>query len=126
MNELDRRIREVLGPDEAAALGPFGEPSLWEQVIETFRGRKRWLMVLAVVAILAFLVFAVVSAVCFFQAEGLREMIAWAGGFGLGLVAVTAGRLWFWMEMHKNAVTREVKRVQLQLARLASQLKKPE
>ena len=53
----------------------------------------------------------------------MKELIAWASGFGLGLVAVFACRLWFWLELHTNAVTREVKRVQLQLARLASQLR---
>jgi len=126
MKELDRKIRETLGADEAELLGPLGEPSLWEQFTDTFRGRYRWLNVLTLVALLAFAVFAVVSAVSFFQAEGLREMIAWAGGFGLGLIAVTAGRIWFWIQVHTNAVTREVKRVQLQMARLASQLKKPE
>ena len=126
MNELDRKIREALGADEAELLGPLEEPPLWEQVMETFRGRKRWLNVLTLVAILAFAVFTVVSAVCFFRAGDLREMLAWMGGFILGLIAVTAGRLWLWTEMHKNAVTREVKRVQLQIARLASRLKKPE
>jgi hypothetical protein len=29
-------------------------------------------------------------------------------------------KIWFWMEMHKNAVLREVKRLELQIARLAA------
>ena len=69
-------------------------------------------------------VFAVVSAVYFFQAEGMREMIAWAAGFGFGLISVTAGRIWFWLLFHRNAVTREIKRVELQVARLSDRLKK--
>ena len=36
-----------------------------------------------------------------------------------------AGRLWFWILLNKNAVLREVKRLQLQVARLSSELKKP-
>ncbi len=124
MNELHRTVGEGLAADEARLPGPAGEPSLWEQVMATFRGRYGWLMVLVAVFTTAFWVFAVVSAVCFFRAESVREMIAWAGGFGLGLIAVTAGRIWFWMELHKNAVVREVRRVELQLARLASRLDK--
>ena len=125
MKELDRKIRETLGADEAQLLGPFGEPPLWEQFTDTFRGRYRWLNVLTLVAILAFAVFAIVSAVCFFQAEGLREMIAWAGGFGLGLIAISFGRLWFWLLLDRNAVLREVKRVELQLALLSRRPKTP-
>jgi hypothetical protein len=124
MNDLDRKIREALPPDEAGLLGPPGEPPLWEQLREMFQGRLRWVSVLVVVGSLACGVFAIVSVVCFFQADGTREMIAWAGGFGFGLIAVSFGRLWFWLLLHRNAVLREVKRVELQLARLSSRLQK--
>jgi hypothetical protein len=125
MNELDRKIREAFPADEAALLGPLDEPSLWGQLKEMFQGRQRWVSVLVLVGTLAFAVFAVVCVVYFFRAESEREMIAWAGGFGLGLIAVSFGRLWFWLLLHRNAVVREVKRVELQLARLSSQLKTP-
>jgi hypothetical protein len=125
MNELDRKIREALPPDEAALLGPLDEPTLGEQLKEMFRGRLRWLSVLVVVGGVVCLVFTIVSVVSFFRAESEREMIAWAGGFGLGLIAVSFSRLYFWLLMHRNAIVHEVKRVELQLARLSSQLKTP-
>jgi hypothetical protein len=93
VNELDRKLREALGTSEADLLGPLDEPTLWAQVGEMYRGRNGWLMWLVSVAIVAFGVFAVVSAVYFFHAESIREMIAWACGFNLGILAVTAGRL---------------------------------
>src|SRR5262249_43169489 len=125
MNDWDRKIREPLAADEAELPGPLREPPLWEQLTEMFRGRLRWLNVLTIVGGGACTVFAVVSVVYFFRAESVREMIAWAGGFGFGLIAATAGKIWFWMQMHTNTVTRGVKRVELQLARLSNQLKKP-
>jgi hypothetical protein len=125
MSEGDGKIRESLTPDEAELLGPPGEPPLWGQFTEMFRGRLGWVSVLVLVGTLAFAVFTVVTIVCFFRAEGEREMIAWAGGFALGLIAISFGRLWFWLLLHRNAVLREVKRVELQVARLSSQLKQP-
>jgi hypothetical protein len=125
MNELDRKDRTAFQADEAELSGPAGEPPLWEQLTEMFRGRLRWISVLVLVGTLAFAVFTVVTAVAFFQAEGVREMIAWAGGFGLGLVAISFGRLWFWLLLHRNAVLREVRRIDLRLARLSSQLQTP-
>jgi cytochrome b561 len=125
MNELDRKIREALPPNEAELLGPLDEPSVWEQVKQLFQGRLRWASALVVIGGVAFTVFMVVSAVCFFRAEGVREMLAWAGGFGLSLIAVSFSRLWFWLLLHRNAVVREVKRVELLVARLSGRLKMP-
>jgi hypothetical protein len=122
MYELDQKIREALAPDEAELLGPPGEPPVGGQVVEMFQGRLRWVSVLVAVAGLALLVFTIVSVVCFFRAESTKAMIAWAGGFGLGLIAVSFSRLWFWLLFHRNAVLREVKRVELQLARLSRRL----
>lgn len=52
-------------------------------------------------------------------------MIAWAGGFGLGLISVTAGRMWIWMQVRTNVVVlRAVKRLELQIARLSDELKR--
>jgi hypothetical protein len=124
MNELDRKIREALSPEDAALLGPSGEPPLGQQIKELFQGRLRWVSLLVVVGGVSFAVLAIVSVVCFFRAENVREMIAWAGGFGLGLIAVSFSRLWFWLLFHRNAVLREVKRVELQLALLSRRLGK--
>jgi hypothetical protein len=125
MNELDEKIRDTLPPDEAALLGPPGEQPLGQQLHELFQGRLRWVSLLVAVGGLALFVFMVVSVVCFFQAESERAMIAWAGGFGLGLIGVSFSRLWFWLLAHRNAVLREVKRVELQVAQLSSRLKMP-
>jgi hypothetical protein len=123
MNELDRRIREALPLNEAELLGSLDEPSLWEQVKEMFQGRLWWVSLVVALAVVAFFIFMVVSAVYFFQAEGVREMLAWASGFWLSLIALSFGRLWFWLILHRNAVVREVKRVELLVARLAGRLK---
>jgi hypothetical protein len=123
MNELDRKIRETLTAEEAALLGPLGELPLRQQLIELFGGRLRWVSLLVVVGGLAAAVLMVVSVVCFFRAETEREMIAWAGGFGLGLIAVGFSRLWFWLLLERNAILHELKRVELQLALLSRQLR---
>lgn len=118
MNALDREGREAVVP-------PAEEPPLWGQVTDMFRGRLRWVSWLVAAGGLAFTVFTVVSVVCFFRAESPKEMLAWAGGFGLGLIAVSFSRLWFWLLFHRNAVLREVRRVERQLARLEGRLQPP-
>jgi hypothetical protein len=92
-----------------------------EQVIDTFRGRSRRLVAVMFLLTAAWAIFAAVSAYEFFQAEGVRAMIAWAGGYGLGLVNIALLQIWYWIAQNKNAVAREVKRVELLVARLAGQ-----
>jgi hypothetical protein len=123
MNKLDQFIRDTEGKNGTELLEMLGEPSLGQQLKEIFAGRKWWVHWLVACAGAAFTVLMVVSALRFFQAESLREMLSWAGAFGLGLIAVSFARLWFWLEMHTNTVVRQVKLVQWQCARLSQLLK---
>ncbi len=123
MREIDRKIRQALQAQDAELFDKIGgEPGVHEMVIDSFRGRLRWLVVLAAVWGTAFLALAVVCAVQFFRANTIRGMLAWATGCVLCIVYVMAMKVWYWMELNKNAVTREVKRLELEIARLAIRL----
>jgi hypothetical protein len=58
----------------------------------------------------------------FFHADGTRTLIAWASGFLWSSLAVAMLKIWFWMEIQKNSVVREIKRLELQVANLSRQL----
>jgi hypothetical protein len=60
----------------------------------------------------------IMSVVRFYSVETTREMVAWATGFVFFCLTVSMLKVWYWMELNKNAVTREIKRLELQLARL--------
>ncbi len=123
MKEIDRKIREALQAQDAEMFDEIaGEPAVHEMIIDSFRGRLRWLVVLAAVWCTAFLALAVVCAVQFFRANTIREMLAWATGCVLCTVYVMAMKVWYWMELNKNVVTREVKRLELEITRLATRL----
>ena len=49
-------------------------------------------------------------------------MLLWGGGAAIGLTALAMVKMWFWMELEKNAIVREVKRLELQVARLVARL----
>ncbi len=124
MNPLDKHLRAALAADEADLLRQIDEPSLSEQVVETFRGKSRWLMTLAFLVVIGWSAVAIVSAIQFFRAEEFHEMLAWAGGFGLGIIAAGLIKIWCWMELNKYVITREIKRVELQIAQLSDRLPK--
>ncbi len=59
----------------------------------------------------------------FFHTSDPRMVTLWGMGMGVGVFFAGMLKLWFWMEMNKNAVIREVKRVELQVAVLAKEMR---
>ena len=124
MNDIDLKIREALSAEDAEFSKELeGELSMFQMLSDTFRGRHRWLVIMVFVVTTAYMGLAIFSAFRFFAVEGVRDMLLWGGLFGFSLLAVTACKIWYWMELNKNAITREVKRVELQIAQLAKQLR---
>ena len=125
MNDLDKRIREALRSEDAELFDELGaEPSIYEMIMETFRGRHRWLTLLGVFWGIVFMVLFVYSAVQFFHAEATRDLLLWAAACIICLSAVSMMKVWYWMELNKNAITREIKRLEWQMARLAERVGK--
>jgi len=120
MQTIDERIREALDADDAELYDKLGEPSLLGRVFEVLTGRMKWMnriMWLVSVVIMGAGVYALVR---FFRAEQVHDMLMWGGGFMMTMMTVSMLKVWFWMEMQTNSVLREVKRVELQVARLGS------
>ena len=124
MNELDKKIQEALRAEDAELFKDFAEePSVFEMLMETCRGRHRWLNILGAFWTLVFLVLGVVAAVKFFSAEGTRDIVMWAAACIVCVSAVSMLKIWYFLEINKNALTREIKRLELQIARLAARIK---
>ncbi len=124
MNELDKKIQEALRTEDAELFKDFAqEPSMFEMLMETCRGRHRWLNILGAFWTLVFLVLGVVAAVKFFSAEGTRDIVMWAAACIVCVSAVSMLKIWYFLEINKNALTREIKRLELQIARLAARIK---
>jgi len=121
---IDDKIREALRKEEAELLEHYrGEAPLHEMIIETFRGRHRWLNMLAMVMGIVVTGLLVVVGYQFFNAESTRAMIAWATAFVTGALTIVLMKIWFWLEINKNGLTREIKRLELQIACLSGQEK---
>jgi hypothetical protein len=122
MNTVDDRIRQALRAEDDELLKDLNEPGVLAQTLTTMRVAPRWTIAFVFVWTLAFMVAAVWFAVKFFSAEEIQHMIAWATGFIGAMLMVMALKLWFWMQMDKYVMLREVKRLELQVARLVERL----
>lgn len=123
MNDLDKKIRNALNNSDAAMIGdPNDGLRLDQQVLNVFKTGNTFMNVIAMTFSFVFLGLAIYCAVRFFDTDVTKELIAWGTGFSVCILAVSMFKIWFWMEMHRIVVTREVKRVELLTARLLQEL----
>lgn len=124
-NDPDRIIRRALADDDAEGLPTGEDPSVTKLLTETFRGRNRFLAMGGVVANLVFLVVAVYAITRFLGTDDLREMLIWGGTALLSIGLLMAVKIWYWLEMVRLALTRDIKRLELRVSRLAERLHEP-
>ncbi|MEO0796570.1 MAG: DUF6768 family protein [Verrucomicrobiota bacterium] len=114
MNSIDEKIQQALKEShESQEL--FAQPSLMQEAIAPFRGRRKWVNVVGLLyGITGFALFLWGAIECF-HAETVHSQILWAGLAVIGMALNAFLKVFFWMEMHTNRILVEVKRVELLL-----------
>lgn len=122
--EIDQLIRQALTEEEAKFYNQLDEQNLPQMVSGLFQGKMRWVTVMAFIIMPIMFAGAVYCIAQFIQTNDMKEMITWSlGGFFL-LMAVCFMKLYHFMQMDKNAILREIKRMELQIAVLNNKLEK--
>ena len=120
MSNIDSAIRDALSKEDAEFLARFESEGPIREVFGAFQGS--WGLMNVFAAIVTFAMFGVFL-YCLsqmFAAADTRVVVQWSVGAVISMLAVAMLKMYFWMEMNKNVVLREVKRLELQIARLAS------
>lgn len=117
MSKLDRLIEESLAEEDRALFAKFGEQGLFAGVGELFTGRLGFVNAISAVAQIALFAGALFAGQKFLVAGDVPEMLRWGALFGGLFLAMSVIKLMHWMQFQANRVLREVKRVELQIAR---------
>ena len=120
--ELDQLLTESFSEEDRDLLRKLSQdPSIFEMIGDSFRGRNRWLTVYATVWIFLFLGGAIWCGLQFAAAEttSTKEIVGWGIGSAFCIMVVGMLKMWFWLDMHRNAITREIKRLELAIAGLS-------
>ncbi len=120
MNTLDDDIRSAMQAEAGdASIRSAGDEGLIQQVTATFSGRMRRWVLITWAATLFWVVVGVWAAIAFFRSQDIRDWILYACIFLFAGMAVAMLKLWYLMEVNRNTHSREIKRVEMQLARFA-------
>jgi hypothetical protein len=120
MSKLDDDIRKVLANGEA----PYDlekEEGIFRQWAGIYRGKMRWMAILATVESVVFMVLIVLAGIEFFQAEDTKWQIFYATGVLLLAGLLLLVKLWGWGQMNRYSIQREIKRLELRILELGEQ-----
>ena len=120
--EIDKLIKETLTQEEAKFYDELEEQNIMQMVIGLFQGKNKWMMyMMNIVTVLVFGVF-VYCAFQFFNSDVTNELIKWSiiGTFCMLIVSML--KMFVWMQMDKNAVLREIKRLEIQVSSLSGKM----
>jgi protein-S-isoprenylcysteine O-methyltransferase Ste14 len=122
-DQIDNLIREALSKEDQEVFDQvFDEPSVFEMVTSSFTGKLRWLSFFAIAMGIVLMVVGVFALLRFVATEDVPSMLRWGALLFFSLIAVMSMKIWHWMEMQRYALTREIKRLELQVANLATEV----
>lgn len=122
IEKIDDIIKDALTQEEAKFYQELDEQNLFQMLGGVFKGKLGWLIVIMnIVIVLVFGLF-IYCAIQFFNTDDTNELIRWsiAGTFCMMVVGML--KLFVWMQMDKNSILREMKRLEFQVSILSSKL----
>ena len=121
--DIDKLIKETLTQEEAKFYDELDEQNVLQMVLGVFSGKNKWLLIVMNIMTLVFFGLAVYCTVQFFNTDVTNELIKWGIGGLVFLMALSMMKMFIWMQMDKNAILREIKRLELQVSSLAGKNK---
>ncbi|NJB69547.1 hypothetical protein GGR42_000009 [Saonia flava] len=120
IEKIDELIKEALTQEEAKFYDDLGEQNLFGRLGGVFKGKMGWLAVVMNIVSVAFFGLLLFCAVHFVDTNVTNELIVYGAGVFISLLAMSMIKLYLWMQMDKNDILRELKRLELQISALSN------
>ncbi|WP_178987943.1 DUF6768 family protein [Winogradskyella schleiferi] len=120
--DIDQLIKETLTKEEAKFYDSLEEQSVFAMIAGLYKGKNVWFtVVMHIVNIIAFGL-AIYCLIQTMEVENTNDLMLWIAGFFVCFITMSMMKIYAWMQMHKNATHREIKRLELQVSSLASKI----
>ena len=116
---LDDKIKQELEKDQPNVEKIMAqEEGLFDMLFATFRtGIRAWVIAVNIITLVATVLLAW-TGYEFFVATGMEDRVFWGICCLMALNVQIALKQWVWMEMDRTSVIREIKRVEMAVARI--------
>jgi hypothetical protein len=110
-------IEEALGAEDRAVLSRFGEQGLFGEAAALFSGKMGWWIALTTLVQIALFAAALYAAAQFLTLDDPVLVMRWGIAAAVWFMAMGVIKVMHWQQMQSNRVIREIKRLELQIAR---------
>ncbi|MBR9914487.1 MAG: hypothetical protein GYB32_06610 [Algicola sp.] len=124
IEDIDQLIKETLTEEEAKFYDDLDEQNFLGMLGGLFKGKNVWLtVIMQIINIVAF-GFMIYCLIQTFDVENTNDLMLWIGGFFFCFLTMSMLKIYAWMQIHKNALVREIKRLELQVSFLSGKISK--
>lgn len=116
--EIDNLIHQALTKEESEYFDQLGEQNLPHQLVGLFRGKNSWMNFLVTFMHLIALGIAIWTFTEMLNTDVVSDKIEWMFYTIICFLVMVMFKLWSWNQLDKNAVLREVKRLEYQVSLL--------
>jgi hypothetical protein len=114
--EIDKLIKESLNAEEAEFYQDLDQQGVFKMWFDLYKGKLgRWAILVTFIQLI-FTALAFWLGYKFFNVEGTEQMLRYGGAMFIAILFVQMLKLWHWMQMDKNSILREIKRLEFQVA----------
>ncbi len=122
IEKIDEIIKDALTKEEAKFYDELDEQNLFQMLGGVFNGKLGWLVVIMNIVMVVVFGLFIYCVIMFFNTENTNEIIKWAVAGILCMMSISLLKLFVWMQMDKNSILREMKRMEFQVSILSSKL----
>ncbi|WP_299336205.1 DUF6768 family protein [uncultured Psychroserpens sp.] len=122
MEDIDKLIKETLTEEETKFYNSLEEQNVLGMIGGLFKGKNKWILILMNMMTLVFFGLFIYCVINFFDAVEIKALLKWGLGSLVFLIGVSMLKIFAWMQMDKNALLREMKRLELQVSSLSGKM----
>ena len=120
--DIDRLIKDTLTAEEAKFYDSLDEQNLFQEIGGLFKGKNSWIIIIMNIMNIAAFGLVIYCLMQTFDEENTDNLMLWIAGFFFCYSVMSMIKIFSWMKMHRNAVMREMKRLELQISALSAKL----
>lgn len=113
---LSEEVKDIKHNNDVIDANPF------KQMKASFKSQMGWIYLLVMLFSALFAIGMVYCGFQFYHAQETKELLGWSIGIIVLALFTQISKMWYWSEMGHNRVIREVKVLELQVARLQEKL----
>jgi len=122
IEDIDQLIKDTLTEEETKFYDELEEQSILGKVRGLFTGKNSWIIILMNIMTVIFFGLFIYCVVNFFDTTETNELLKWGLGSLVFLIGVSMLKIFAWMQMDKNTILREMKRLELQVSSLSGKI----